>query len=61
MLEEQSVRFVLFSNLFFILHIPQTHAHQHTAFTALDRYEILYAGYKSDTSVGLRFRCLFLD
>jgi hypothetical protein len=29
--------------------------YQHTAFTVLDRYDILYGGHKSDTGVGIDF------
>jgi hypothetical protein len=28
------------------------HTYQYTAFNVLDRYDILYAGYKSDAGVG---------
>jgi len=35
--------------------------YQHTAFTVLDRYDILYGGYKSDAGVGSGRRRRFLD
>jgi hypothetical protein len=35
--------------------------YQHTAFTVLDRYDILFAGYKSDAGVGSGRRRRFLD
>jgi hypothetical protein len=35
--------------------------YRHTAFTVLDRYGILYAGHKSDASVGSGRRRRFLD
>jgi hypothetical protein len=35
--------------------------YQNTAFTVLDKYDVLYAGYKSDTSVGSERRRRFLD
>jgi len=35
--------------------------YQNTAFTVLDRYDILYAGYESDASVGSGRRNRFLD
>jgi hypothetical protein len=35
--------------------------YQHTAFTALDRYDILYGGHKSDAGVGSGRERRFLD
>jgi hypothetical protein len=34
---------------------------QHTVFTVLDRYDILYSGHKSDAGVGSGRRRRFLD
>jgi len=36
-------------------------AYQHTAFSVLDRYDILYGGHKSDTGVSSVRRRRFLD
>jgi hypothetical protein len=35
--------------------------YQYTAFTVLDRYDVLYAGHKSDASVGSGRRRRFLN
>jgi hypothetical protein len=35
--------------------------YQYTAFTLLDRYDMLYAGHKSDVGVGSGRRRRFLD
>jgi hypothetical protein len=35
--------------------------YQHTAFTVLDRYDVLYGGHKSDAGVGSGRRRRFLD
>jgi hypothetical protein len=37
------------------------HTYQHSAFTVLHRYDILYAGHKSDAGVGTGRRRRFLD
>jgi hypothetical protein len=37
------------------------HTYQYTAYTVLDKYDILYAGQKSDAGVGSGRRRRFLD
>jgi len=46
-LEVHSVRFVLFSILFFTLHVPQTHA----LLTSLSLIDMICDGHKSDVGV----------
>jgi len=57
-LEVQSVRFVFYSSL--CIYRRRTCTYQDTAFTVLDRYDILYGGYKSDDDVDSGSRRRFL-
>jgi hypothetical protein len=64
MLGKVTLRYVTLRFPFYSSHCiysRRMHTYQHTAFTVLDRYYILYAAHKSDAGVGLGRRCRFLD
>jgi hypothetical protein len=62
MLEVESVihvSFLIFSKL--CIYSIRMRTYLHTAFTVIDRYDILIDGHKSDASVGSGCRRRFLD